>query len=91
MSQFKFAVPPVKPSLLNFAFFPLSLSKTESISAGSLDHTVALPPSITLPYKVFVIPSWNTTCAVKKSAGSFLIEFAIPPAADSKLHWGIVP
>ena len=74
------------PGNLDIIFLP---GASLTIPSGTAQITVdAVLPSA--GYGLFATPSWQTTMAVYKGAGYFILSFGTAPSVDSTLYWAAV-
>jgi len=90
-ATFKFGVPPSNVNSVNYAIFPSGMSQSTVVPANAESLLVILPIGITLPYKVFVCPDWDTTHWTSKSNGNFTVGFGTPcPSGGGTIRLGLV-
>lgn len=74
-----------QPGSFDLTFFPGS---TVTVTSGSLSVTIVT--TATLPYGVFVTPTWSTQCWItNKTITGFTVNFSNPPPVNSTLYWSI--
>lgn len=71
--------------MASYLWLPPEVTGKVDIDEDAITTTFAVPNE--LPYKLFLLPSWNTTMTITKSDNEAQVDFSNPAPADAYLRW----